>query len=241
MVAPISQASSALRVVVRVWSAATAQQKTVVQQREKEWVSLFDHTEKQKEDRARLLRGERLTAGEKRRRRRDRRRIEAETARVYSLAKQHFRSLDATTRTLEQAISRPKPLNSEEEDRFRAEEQQDPTSIVQQTEPEWRTQSTTAQVPTRSRWDGAVVDVVAPKEEDAGDPLKVVEDGETQEKGKEEEWEPEKEVEDEATMTGARRTCVSASRPETAGMVITVDTTIGRTESWCGKGKHQEQ
>ena len=55
VVVPVSQTLSALRVVVRVWSAATAQQKEVVQQKEKEWVSLFDHTEKQKEDRARLL------------------------------------------------------------------------------------------------------------------------------------------------------------------------------------------
>ena len=88
-----------------MWSAAVAQQKEVVQQKEQARVVLFDHTEKQKEDRERLLRGERLTAGEKRRRKRKRKRVQTDTSQALTWAKRDLSSLESTVGILEGAIS----------------------------------------------------------------------------------------------------------------------------------------
>ena len=95
----------ALRVVARIWTTAVAEQRKVVELREAAWAKLFDHTDKQREDRERERRGEKLTPAEKRRKKKERKRVLAETGQQFSQSKRDLENLRSTVGIIEEAVS----------------------------------------------------------------------------------------------------------------------------------------
>ena len=111
----------------------------------------------------------------------------------------------------------------------------------------WHTPSTTEGDHTRSRWDGDAEDVEdvedaeAARLEEAGAPQRGEEDGETQEKAREQEWVLVKVAAAVCRTMEDRRMSALRTKLGTAGMGTAADMTIGRMESWCGKGKPLER
>ena len=98
-------------VAANLWQSAAAQQKQKKDDAKEAWDLRFDATrpgpaqEKYLEDKARERSGVKLSAGEKRRRKRERQRLQEERRNAYSAELHRYRSLVATATILRRAVA----------------------------------------------------------------------------------------------------------------------------------------